>query len=701
MSKFLIIKFTNKKYLIFGALFFVFCFLPLNSIFAFWGEVGDLLMLLPTKLISVIFWLFLSLARGFLWVSTMILTWAIGNPWAVSFTDPAGNDIIKIGWVLLRDFTNMFFILGLAYIGLATSLGLSNFDTKNTFIKILLIALVINFTPIICGVIVDICNIISRFFLIGIDFSATEKAYNEQMGVIWNGLDNIVSDWKVAVQAIMLFVYGIFTALVLLIFALIFLVRAPIIWIYVILSPIAFFFWVFPNFQKWHSKWWNGFLEWCFIAIPGAFFLYLSQQVMVAATGGKLIDASGLDSGFFASLAPYFATLIFLVIGLCITIKINGMATGAVMAAAGVATGGIATGLVAGYTAIRTNRNIGSHGFNRETPPPDDGTPLPPPDDDTARSVHGSNIGGGFGEQQYAGTATGGIYARREGKKISQHAGTLTPSTTSMSTGEGKYFKKGIEEMPRQDMPKQDMLKDEAEFDNASQIADTSMGERSKDTPEYAGTDTGTHKNTDERSKDTAEFGGFTGGDTSKHGGFTGGKMSEPIFGIHKKKSEGEPEEKKVEKIKEAVRKGAGITRRVLKDLFWSYQTETDVVDKKTGKIIGEKPKTYYGGLAGWFASKTLGPAYRHILKPIYKGAMKKPTTFGGAKDVFWKTTKKTVTGKEEKSKAEKLTELMGWDKDTAKAFVKAEKEAKEKKEKEEEKKEKEEEANKEKENKT
>lgn len=346
---------TKKRCLCFGLLLFVFCLLPLYFAFA-----GPFDFLNPAvwigQIVKFIFTLCLYVAKGFLWLGYTILSWAIGNPWKVSYTDPANNDIIKIGWVLLRDFTNMFFILGLAYIGLATSLDLSGFKTKEVFIKILQIALIINFTPIICGVIVDITNIISRFFLIGIDFSAIGKAYDNQMGVIWYNLDNIIADWKVAIQAIALFVYGIITALVLLIFALIFFVRGPVIWILVILSPLAFFFWVFPTTSKWWSMWWGKFLGISFIAIPGAFFLYLSQQVMV--NSANLVDASGLDSGFFASLAPYFAVLIFLIIGLIITLKISGLATGVVMGAAAL-TGGAALGALklAGTTGASAYKN--------------------------------------------------------------------------------------------------------------------------------------------------------------------------------------------------------------------------------------------------------------------------------------------------------------------------------------------------------
>ncbi|MBU1934865.1 hypothetical protein KKF04_02300, partial [Patescibacteria group bacterium] len=91
--------------------------------------------------------------------------------------------------------------------------------------------------------------------------------------------------------------------------------------------------------------------------------------------------------------------------------------------------------------------------------------------------------------------------------------------------------------------------------------------------------------------------------------------------------------------------------------------------------------------------------AHKYVSSPIYEGVKKKPTTPWAAKDVFWKTTKQTVTGKKEKSKLEKLME-MGWSEKDAKKIILEAEEKKEKKEKEKEKKAEEEKEKKEKEEK-
>ena len=101
-----------------------------------------------------------SLANAF-------LGWVIGpNLIEVGFTT-AENQFVTIGWTLVRDLTNMFFILIVVAIGLATALRIKDYEAKKTIPILIAIALLINFTPVICGVIIDGSNIVMNFFLGG------------------------------------------------------------------------------------------------------------------------------------------------------------------------------------------------------------------------------------------------------------------------------------------------------------------------------------------------------------------------------------------------------------------------------------------------------------------------------------------------------------------------------------------------------
>ena len=222
-----------------------------------------------------------------------LLQFGLSDPMKLSYTNPTTNPIIKAGWTLLRDLTNMLFILGLAYIGLATALNFSTFNTQKTFVRLLLVALLINFTPIICGVIVDFTNIIWNFLAKGIVQQTPnygqaspigQALYNawDQMGAdrfyLFNlGPDKIEKLITVWMAVMIRFFGGIALAL----FGILFITRHIAIWLMVIFSPLAFFAWSFDKYRKYFDMWWSQFLSWSFVAIPAMFILYLGYQLVV------------------------------------------------------------------------------------------------------------------------------------------------------------------------------------------------------------------------------------------------------------------------------------------------------------------------------------------------------------------------------------------------------------------------------------
>ena len=126
----------RKGFLFFSAiLIFVAIFYPNIAraeilTFLFGGAIAGLGGIVGAGAIFAgILWLFLALSTYLIDQSVFILNWAVTSPFHMSFTNPANNMIIELGWTLVRDFTNMLFILGLAYIGLATALNFAKFNT--------------------------------------------------------------------------------------------------------------------------------------------------------------------------------------------------------------------------------------------------------------------------------------------------------------------------------------------------------------------------------------------------------------------------------------------------------------------------------------------------------------------------------------------------------------------------------------------
>ena len=66
------------------------------------------------------------------------------------------SEIVQTGWTFTRDFVNMFFILILVFIGLATILKINEYEAKKILPLLIIIALLINFSTVLVGFVVDI-----------------------------------------------------------------------------------------------------------------------------------------------------------------------------------------------------------------------------------------------------------------------------------------------------------------------------------------------------------------------------------------------------------------------------------------------------------------------------------------------------------------------------------------------------------------
>jgi len=316
----------KQTYFLLGfLLLLLFLPLPFSNIAKAYGLV-NVLTFFPNAIISLFLQLVLLLANGLFFFASHLLTWAIHNPFNLSYTNPSSNPVIQIGWTLLRDITNMLFVLGLAYIGLATAINKSGFNTKKIFGNIIVVALLINFTPVICGIVVDISNILSNFFLGTVNFNSLPEMSNIYQGGVIGALKNL-TDVATLMKLTVLIVYGFVGAFVLLVFTFIFLVRPVAIWVLVIFSPLAFFAWIFDETRNWFKMWWEQFLQWSFVVVPAGFFIYLSQQILAHIEDFKATDISGDPAlaKLVTQLAPYLVVILFMIIGLMVSLKTSAM----------------------------------------------------------------------------------------------------------------------------------------------------------------------------------------------------------------------------------------------------------------------------------------------------------------------------------------------------------------------------------------
>lgn len=339
---------TKKSLVLFLLIIFglFFLFSPAEAVLGLSGRE------IAAALISNIILFLINISIFVLGVASAILNWVLSEKFInFSYTNPATNPVIQWGWTPVRDLTNMFFLISLVFIGLATALKLKEYQAKKALPRLIAIALLINFTPVICGVIVDASNIITYYLLehvSGIDeVRKTFEVPTQAIVQIIKGLDNWEDVLGAIMQAQIISGANFFTAVILLLFAFLFALRYVAIWIAVILSPLAFFSYIFPTLpiikDLW-EKWWNQFLQWCFVGVIAAFFLYLGNKILIEAPSIITAPAPGIGieggeiayewSKFFGMIVPSLIGVLFLYLGFIQALATSAMGAKSAISAA-------------------------------------------------------------------------------------------------------------------------------------------------------------------------------------------------------------------------------------------------------------------------------------------------------------------------------------------------------------------------------
>jgi len=323
-----------KKFSIFLliAIFVIGLTVPLSSRAWMFGADAAIVWIIEmlTKL-----WFGVLASNFLLRMANGVLGW-VTNPQFI--TDVGGytqNVLVDEGWRITRDLVNMFFILIMVGIGIATILRVKGYEIKKLLPKAIVIIILINFTPIICGLIIDASNILTNFFLsagtrgIGEMINGLEAPQNSLKGQMWTFVKGLVSfDWSdmgfSIFHSMITIAFNVFAAFILILLAMLFLLRYVMLWILVILAPLAFFCYILPATKKIWDMWWNEFIQWCFIGIGAAFFLYLTQRIVdIIGLGTFILSPTAAetqmgDSGL-AIIFVYLVPLIFLAAGFMAT----------------------------------------------------------------------------------------------------------------------------------------------------------------------------------------------------------------------------------------------------------------------------------------------------------------------------------------------------------------------------------------------
>ncbi len=219
---------------------------------------------------------------GIIWVLGKLLMLVMWGLIAVAqYNNFINAQPIQYGWTIVRDVCNMFFILILLIIAFATILQVEQYSFKKLLPKLILMAILINFSKLICGVFIDFTQVIMLTFVNGFK-DVGEGNLSNMLGIenLMNMSDTTtseeVSSWTILGTYMLALMYTIIALITVIMMLATLCIRIIMIWIYVVLSPLAYLLASFPAGQKYSAQWWEEFSKNLIVGPILAFFTWLS-----------------------------------------------------------------------------------------------------------------------------------------------------------------------------------------------------------------------------------------------------------------------------------------------------------------------------------------------------------------------------------------------------------------------------------------
>jgi len=164
-----------------------------------------------------------------------------------------------------------------------------------TLPKLIFAAVVVNFSKLICLLIIDASQVVMLTFVAG--FQAV-SAYNLIVGLNLDKYLNVKAgdgpgSMQSAALSIILANFFLFlTGFVVVLLLSIVVARIIALWMLIVLSPFAFAMDVLPGTKKYAAKWWNTFISYVMIGPVIAFFLWFSLLIMSNVESTHVVPAN-------------------------------------------------------------------------------------------------------------------------------------------------------------------------------------------------------------------------------------------------------------------------------------------------------------------------------------------------------------------------------------------------------------------------
>lgn len=220
------------------------------------------------------------------------------------------NFFLEMGWKTVINIADLALIVAMIVIAFATMLDYQSYGMKKALPKLIVVALLVNFSLAIPGVLMDITGLLTAFFVnqsglagggmssalaSAFDISKMFEVKPEMAGQVKtiSAAGALSTAVLIPIGSIIFqILFTIIASIILFTFAWMLVVRYIKLSFLLIVSPLIFVAWIFPATKKQWTKWWDDFIRWTLFAPIVMFFVWLS----VAALRKSAADVSSVDA---------------------------------------------------------------------------------------------------------------------------------------------------------------------------------------------------------------------------------------------------------------------------------------------------------------------------------------------------------------------------------------------------------------------
>lgn len=279
------------------------------------GGLGSGIFALIGKVIGGIAFILQELIYG---IHTFLLVPLLSALLSIrTYTDTFAS-VIYPGWVVVRNASNILFVISIIAIAMGTLFRVDAYQYKHLLVQLIIAALLVNFSLVIGQSVLGLADTIQNQFLP----NSGEIARTLGKILILNRTN--VENWSNMMQnngasfagvvaplfdlSLSLGSFAVFAALVAFL-----AIRVVALWIYLMVSPIAYVAGVLPQTANLRDQWWSGFIKYAFFTPIIAFFLNIGATLVVAQSQNPVLQniSDVVTKDPTMAQAPSIATFMF------------------------------------------------------------------------------------------------------------------------------------------------------------------------------------------------------------------------------------------------------------------------------------------------------------------------------------------------------------------------------------------------------